>query len=235
MIRTCMLFLMLWCGCLLAQDAGRQRFLDTAALRYLRIANTQSPLYYGNEYEGQQRATNHPFLINPSFTKTRLSYHQVVYPEAQLRLDLSKDALIVFSPDFRQLVLFPENVDFAELHGKHIIYFRSDTLRGSPSSGYYIQLHSGICKVLEKNTATLLHQSEGNRLRYYYTFTTRYFLLKDGVYYNIRNRRGLLKALSPYKKELKRFISDNNLFFRKNAEELLVRTVDQYEKLSESL
>jgi len=229
-----MLLLVFFGERLLAQDIGRQQSLDSAAVRYLRTANGHSTLYYGNEQDGRPRATNHPYLKDILYTKARLSYHQVIYPETLLRLDLSRDELITLSPEFRQVILFPEKVDFVELHGKHVIYLRRDNLPGSPSPGYYILLHSGHCKVFEKTTAALMNESDGgNKMRY--AFTTRYFLLKDGVYYTIRSQRGLLKALSPYKKELKRFISSNRLLFRQNAELFITLTVNEYEKITGSL
>jgi len=230
-----MLLLVFLCGRLLAQDVGRQQSLDAAAAGYLQMADLQSALYYGNEQDVQPRTTNHPYLTTELYSKARLSYHQVVYPEVLLRLDLSRDELIAISPGFRNVVLFPENVDYVEMHGKHIIYFRRDSLPGCPSSGYYILLHSGRCQVIEKNTAKLMNETDGSSLRYYYMFTTRYYLYRDGVYYTIRNQKGLLKVLSPYKKELKRFISANHLSFRQNAKYFLTRTVNEYEKITDSL
>jgi len=236
MTRLFTLLLIFSCSCLFAQDISRQQSLDSAALRYLRTANRQSALFQGGEQDGQPRSTNHPYLKEALYAKARLSYHDVIYPEALLRLDLSRDELIAFSPDFRHVILFPENVDFVELHGKHIIFFSRDNLPGCPSSGYYFLLYSGQCKVIEKVTATLMSENDGgNRMRYYYAFTTRYYLYRDGVYYTIRNQRGLLNALSPHKKELKRFISASRMNFRDNAEYLLTRTVTEYEKLTGSL
>ena len=235
MIRICLLLCFIFgSGCLLAQgDIGRRQLLDNSAIEYLRIAGNQSTLYYGKGQDGHPRATNHPYLITTQYAKARLSYLGVIYPEALLRLDLSRDELIVQSPDFRSIVLFPENVDFAELHDQNIIYFRRDTLPDCPSTGYYILLYSGNCKVLEKQTAAyMLNQSSG---QFFYSLSTKFYLYKDGVYYNIKNKQGLIKALNPYKKEVKHFISTNHLKFRKNPEEFLIRTVSEYEKLNGSL
>ena len=232
MIRTCLLLsLIFWSVCLLAQDAGRQQIIDNAAIEYLRIAGSQSTLYYGKEQDLLPRTTNHPYLINAQYAKTRLSYSGIIYPEALLRLDLSRDELVVQSPDFRNVVLFPENVDYAELHGKHIIYFNRDNLPGCPSSGYYILLHSGKCRVLEKQTANLMLNSTTGA--HYYILSTNYYLYKDDVYHTIRNKNGLLNVLHPHKKELKRFISAHHLRFRHDAAELIRQTVIEYEKLSE--
>ena len=206
--------------------------VDSAAMAYFRTVNSYSPLYYGTEYEGYPRTTNHPYLIDDQYTKARLSYQHVIYPEVLLRLDLNRNELIVRSPGFRNIVLFPGNVDFTEMHGKHIIYFQKDSLSGCPSSGYYILLYSGNYTVLEKRNAQLMEKTSPGLLERYFDFTTRYYLLKDGIYYTIKNKQGLLKVLHPFKKELKRFISSHRLNFKDDAEEFLILTVIEYEQLS---
>ena len=217
-------------GCLFAQDAGRQQLIDNAVIEYLRIAGNQSALYYGKAQEEHPKTTNHPYLMDAQYAKARLSYFGVIYPEALLKLDLSRNELVVLLPDFHSVVLFPENVDFAELHDRHIIYFYRDSLPNSPSTGYYSLLHSGNCRVLEKQTANVTVNR--NTLEEYYEFLTKFYLFKDGVYYSIPNKKGLLRVLQPYKKELKQFISSNHLRFRHDAERLIKQTVIEYEKLS---
>ncbi len=237
MIRTCLWWLLIFFGeQLFAQNIGRQQLVDSMAVGYMRIADKQSVLYYGTEQEAHPRTTNHPYLKESSYAKGRLSYCQVMYPEVLLRLDLSRNELIVMSPDHRNIVLFPENVDFVELHDRYIIYFHSDSSPGSPSSGYYILLYSGKCRVLEKQTNTLNRKETGSRVsESYFSLSVNYYLYKDGYYHKIKNKRALLKVLSPYKRELKRFISDNHLRCKRDAEKFIVLTVSEYEKLSSSL
>jgi len=233
MVRISVLLFLLGSVCLFAQDAVLGHAVDISAVEYLHVAGDQSALYYGKEQEGYWRVLNYPYLHDAQYVKARLSYRRIIYPEALLRLDWHRNELVVMSPDKRNVVLFPENVDYVELHGKHIIYFRRDNLPGCPSSGYYILLYSGQCKVFEKQTASMVRNTNNtSRVEYYFSFSTNFYLFKDGVYHNIRNKRGLLKVLHPYKRELNRFISSNNLRFRHNAQELISRTVSEYEKLS---
>ena len=213
-----------------AQNAERQQVIDNLALDYMRIAGNQSVLFYGIEQMAHPRVLNHPYLNSERYAPARLSFNGVIYPEVMLRLDLSRDELVIQSPDLRNIVLCPENVDFAELHGRRIIYFRHDYLPGSPPTGYYFLLHSGETKVLKRQTATLVIDQA--RRGQYFRFTSRIFLYKDGAYHTIRNRRGLLRVLSPHRRELRQFISANRLRFRRNAEEFITQVVREYEKLS---
>lgn len=233
--KICILLLFIGYVYLSAQNTGRQQLIDNYAVEYLKTVEKRSLLYYGNDQVNYPRTSNHPYLINDQYVKARLSYHNVIYPEAFLRLDLCRNELIILSPEFRNIILFPENVDFVELYGKHIIFFRQDNLPGCPSSGYYNLLYSGKCRILERNSATLTEKTESGRLLRYFDMSTKYYLYKDGIYHQIKNETGLLKILSKYKKELKRFISTNHLQFKRNAEEFLIQTIKEYEKLSGSL
>jgi len=230
----CLLFSLVFCTELLFAQNVRQ--IDNVVIDYMQFADNQSVLYYGNLQEGHPRASNHPYLKEMQYAKARLSYRNIIYPEVMLRLDLNRNELVILSPNNHNIVLFSENVDFAELHDQHIIFFRRDSLSGSPSTGYYTVLYSENCKVLKKQTATMTVKNTGSTTQeQYYVFRNYFYLYKDDTYHTIRNKRGLLKALNPHKKELKQFISTNKLSFRRNADYLLVRTVSEYEKLSGSL
>jgi len=234
MDKICLLFfIILSTASVYSQDAGQQRQTDAAALEYMNVAGNQAAIFNAPLHEGNMRASNHPYMIDERFAKARLSYNNVVYPEAMLRYDMFRNELTIQSPELRAFVLFPENVDYAELHGRRIIYFRRDSLPGCPPTGYYVLLHSGDRKVLQRQSASIMHDTRATSMNRYYVFSTHYFLYKDGSYHAIRNKRGLLNALHPYKKELNRFISSNRWRFNRDAETLIVQTIIQYEKISE--
>ena len=235
MIRFILLIIIAICsGHLSAQSPGNQQTIESAAKDYLQQAGSYSAIYYGKAHEAHPPALNNPYLKSEEFSKGRLSYNGIIYPEVLLRLDLNRNELVVQSPDFRNIVLTPDNVDFAEFYDLTIIYFRSDSFPNTPSTGYYALLYSDKCRVLKKQTAFSMDKIDDGKLRLYYYTKTNFFLFKDDVYYNIKNKRGLLKVLQPRKKELKHFISSNKLSFRRNPDEFITKTVSKYEKLSES-
>lgn len=232
MIVVLVIVLLLCVGSLSAQE--RPIAADSVSIDYLIDASAAATLYYGVEYEGYPQVKNPPYLIKATCSKARLSYRNVLYPEVCLRLDLWKDELTVLSPDSRYIVLFPEDVEFAEILDKHVIYHTKDAFPNSPSTGYYILLHDGACKVLEKQYANIIQRDKTVRTEWTvldFNIKTRYYLFKDGVYYAVKNKNTLLNTLYPYKKELKQFISSNRLSFRKNVAELLIRTTGEYERL----
>lgn len=226
-------FFLLCFGLMQAQE--RRLPTDSVLIDYLKTASSFATLYYGVEYEGYTQAKNQPYLTKAPCTKARLSYRHVLYPEVCLRLDVWKDELSVLSPDLRYYVLFPEDVAFAEIFDKQLIYHQTNALPNSPSTGYYFLIHDGDCKVLEKKYASVLQRDKSIRTEWTvldFTVKTRYYLLKDGVYHAINSKSALLKTLSSHQKELKQFISSRRLSFKKDAVELLIQTVREYERLN---
>ena len=226
-------FIILGCGQLFAQEAKQDQLIGVLVDEYMQTIGKKSILYYGNEQDSYPRAINHPYFESAEYLETRLSYNQVIYPKALLRLDLNRDELVILSPEGRNIVLFPENVDFAELYSRNLIFFRSDSMPGCPSTGYYFMLHSGNCVVMEKQSCTMSGKTNMSlEMEYSFKLSINYYLYNDGVYYKIKNKRTLLNALHPYKEEINRFISANQLRFKRNPVEFLTRAVSEYEKLS---
>ena len=229
-------FIILGCVRLFAQDTEQRLLIDGSIREYMQIVKDKSTLYYGIEQKGYLRSIHHPYFVSAEYVKARLSYRQIIYPEVSLRLDLNRNELVILSPEGQNIVLFPENVDYAELYGRNVIFFRADSMPGCPSSGYYFVLHSGKCTVMEKQSCTTKKKENmSGDIEYSFPLSINYYLYKDGIYHKIKNKKSLLNVLKPYKKELRRFISSNRLQFRRNAVELLTWTVNEYEKLSESL
>ena len=217
-----------------AQDMSRQELIDSLAIDYLRSANRDAALYYGYPPTVAPPASNHPYLNNNMlFEKGRLSYNHILYPEVMLRYDMYSNELVAMS-GARDVVLIPENVDFAELSGKRIIYFRSDSLPGCPPTGYYFLLNAGKCLVLEKRTASLLSNTglAARNSKDNYDIRKVFYLYKEGVYHRIRSQSSLLKLLQPYRKELKQYISSLGMKYRQYPDLIISFTVDEYEKLT---
>jgi hypothetical protein len=201
---------------------------------YMEAAGGQAVLFYGREQEPYAVVTsNHPYFREEHYGRGRLSYRGAMYPEVLLRMDLYRGELIVLSPAAHHVRLTPTEIDFAELHGRRIVYLSEDTLSGSfPAPGLYFLLYDGDCRVFEKQTATLQRRAYMQTMEHYFAFSSVYYLWKEGVCYRIKSRNALLKALGAHRKELERHIRANKLDFRKDAGKMIVSTVETFEKIA---
>jgi len=217
-----------------AQDSLSWQATERYAVDYMEAVSRYAVLFSGNRQQPLTVSTrNHQYFKEETYTTGRLSYHGIVYPGISLRWDLYRDELVLFSPSNFNLVLSNEHLGFAEMYGYHIFYFHSDGLKGCPPAGYYILLYSGEnLLLLEKSINELFQKDEYNKIIYYFSLSTNFYLQKNGAYYKIKNRRTLLKTLDTHRKELKRFIRVNELRYRRDAEKMVLQVIKEYDKLS---
>lgn len=218
-----------------AQDSLSLHATRPYAASYLASVSNYAAVFSGNRQQQYTiPTTNHPYFVQQDFVTGLLSYAGTVYPGVSLRWDLYRDELVIFSPSNFNVLLNSENIDFAEIHGYRLIYLHPDTLAGCPSAGNYILLHSGNYRLLEKPVQNLFKDDNAQRNRYVYYFSqsTRFYLQKEGIYYQIKNRRTLLKALKTHRRELRRLIRANDLNYKRDAEEMVLKVVKEHETLN---
>ena len=228
------LCLMLFCRHqLLAQDNLSWRETDPYAVAYMDSVSKYAALFSGNRQAPFLiSTTNHRYFIEEEYTKGRLSFCGIVYPDISLRWDLYQDEMMIYSPNNFNVVLKSEYIDFVEIYGYHIIHLHPDGLSGCPPAGLYIRLYSGEYLLLEKLNAVLFDKQEYNTISHYFALTKFFYLQKDGIYFKIKNRRTLLKTLDTHRKEMKRFIEANKFKYRHHAEKMVLEVVKEHEKLN---
>lgn len=200
---------------------------------YLWAAENWAVLYNGRQQSlYPSHMANHPYLIEEDYYQGVISYDGIEYPNILMRLDLYKNELIVCSPNkMLDIVLQNDRIDFAKLHTYHTIYYQTENLKGAPPNGFYSILYSNDCVVLSKNNCSLTEIRKDEILTGTFNKSTRYYIKKDDVYYTVRNMNGVLSVFKPYKKELKQYIKNNRINFKKNPEQAIVDVVKQYESI----
>ena len=221
-----------WQGLFAQTTVHPESLVRVSAAGYLDSVAGWATLYYGTLQEPYGFiSTNHPYFKDARYTKGELYYGGAYYPEVLLRWDMNRDELIAFSPDNHNIVCSPDKTEEASLHGYRVVYLKRDSLSNSPPSGYYLRLYADRCTILAKPAALLQKRSYHQHLENYFIVTTKYYVIKEGAYFPVKNKNALLKALGDYHRELNRLIREKGLSFRRDAETLLVEAVKEYEKL----
>ena len=219
-----------------AQDNLLRQSTERSAADYMNVTSGYAALFSGVRQQLLlQPLLNHQYFVSQDYVNGRLSYRGIVYPNVSLRWDLYRDELIILSPNNYNIALKSENIDFAEIYGYHIFYFHSDSLPGCPPTGNYIRLYSSDDYLLLEKLTNMMYRDENirnNRYQYYFGLSTDFYLLKNGVYYKITNRRTLLKTLETHRRELRRFINAQDLRYKLDAEKMVLEVVKKHEKLN---
>jgi hypothetical protein len=210
---------------------------DDPAGKYMAAAGEYSPLYTGKmPLPYPAYFTNYPYLESADFVAGELSFDGVEYTGVRMRLDVYHDRLLVMPPaGGYEVMLPPEQVGHATLHGCHVFYHRADSLKGCPAEGYYTLLHDAGCRVMARTSCSMREMSKDGATTGWFRFSTRYYILKEGIYHAVSGKGSVLKVFPSHRRELGRFISGQRLNFRRNAGESIVAVVKQYELLNADL
>lgn len=203
--------------------------------QYLKEAQEKAQIYYGKEpLPYSPHIKNHPYLMAGVFNGGLLSYDGIQYPNVNILLDLYRDQLLVLSPyNYSYIILQPGEVNFADMYGYRIIYFRPDGLKGCPPEGYYQLLYDGKYTVLEKQACSLFETRKGEVTEGTFNRSTKYYILKDGVYHTVKSKGSVLNVFKSHKKELNQYSKQQRLNFRKETEKAIVSMVKQFETLNQ--
>lgn len=212
------------CGALWAQNRPAEQYLEATQHR--------AALHTGKLASDYPRhLTNHPYLGDASYAAGTLSYCGVMYPHVRLRLDRYRNELTTLPPDrFGSIILDPANVDYADLHGHRVIYFRPDGRTGCPREGYCQLLYeSDRCAVLEFVRCSLQETRRNSDVSGSFRSSVQYYIRKDDVYYPVKNKSATLKVFGAHRKELSEYIRTQRLDFRRTPGAAITALVIYYE------
>lgn len=176
---------------------------------------------------------NDPYYVSQDYTKGELVYRGNAYANLQMRLDLYKGHLLLLTPKTNLgIIVNPEHVNEVRMHGKVQIYHKPPPGTGL-KTGYYSLLHNGQkLKLLGRQNVTLepVHETAKERFASVY----RYYLVRDGIYYPVRNKQSFTKLFPDYKKQINRYAKQNMLNFKREREGSLTKLAQFCEEMNQS-
>src|SRR5688572_3134930 len=96
---------------------------------------------------------------------------------------------------------------------------------------FYDLLYDGSAKLYAKRSKTYAENLETRMVIPRFDEHTRYFIMKDGLYKNVKSKSGALQIYADHKQDIKSFIRKNKIGFKKNKEKALIRIAEYYDTL----
>lgn len=224
----------------LAQQTPDSSFREAAIKNLIRFYDTtigkQSHLYNGPLYEPYPRpfTEGHQFFLEDFFRIGSVFYDGLKYDSIPLKYDLIRDELLL--EHYNQVFavnLLKEKVEAFSFSQHSFIKIIGDKKINFPGDGFYDQLYSSPAiqflakrkKFIQETPRTITFERETYQRTYYY-------ILKDGRYYDIKNKKSLMNLLRDKKKEMQQFIKNNSLRFKENFEEDVKQAIRYYDQLT---
>ena len=217
-----------------AQQGADTSFLTRAkentVMLHHRALGVQSRLYNGSKYLAPDHTLDeHPFFASEDWVTGSVFYDGEYFEDIPLMYDLYSGALVTeHVPSGHPIQLVRTKLKQFSI-GKH--YFErieNESVSNSlPQSGFYEVLYAGETKVIARRQKLLREEINAQVIDRFFDERNRYFVQKNGVFFPVKNKTSLLKALSNRKTELKRYIKENRARFWPDRE-LLFKSVAEY-------
>lgn len=224
-----------------AQDAPAdtsfiQQAVSNSVDLYRKAVGTQAHLYTGPEYyvPFKSYVEGHQFFKVKTFEKGSVLYDGTWFYDVPMLYDLDMDEVVTIHPGSgTSQRLVKQKVDFFKVNGHTFINLKEDSITDNAlQSGFYDLLHNGQTKLLARHEKQLQERTSTNGLEGYYNDINKFYIKKDGVYYQVNNKSSVLKVLNDKKKELKEFSRSTKIKFRNNRDTAILKMVQHYDSLS---
>ena len=219
-------------------SSSQQNALNNAITFFHASIGEQSRLYNGPEYYFYDPVIkgNAYFLDVNSFSQGSVYYDGAYYTNVPMLYDLYSDQVAVLLYNhFSKFSLLKERVKSFDLLDHHFVNINADTLINNTliKSGFYDQLYNGKVEILAKRTKSIQTNSGGTAgTESYFSPSKDFFLRKNNIYHSFSSQGSLLDLLKDRKKELQQYIKANQIKYRANPEEAMVKIASYYDHLT---
>ncbi|MCJ8164846.1 hypothetical protein MKJ04_08320 [Pontibacter sp. E15-1] len=212
--------------------------VQNAEAVYKQAVGLQSHLYNGTEYVDYRKPylDGDQFFVSKDMVRGDIWYDGAWHRQVPMLYDLVTDE-VVMPHNIKGLLmrLINEKVDTFHLRGHTFVRLQADsTGQDELRPGFYDLLYNGhAAKLLVRRTKNIQDRATPQGMEGEFRVSDKLYILKDGVYHQVRSKRAVFKVLKDEKKQLQRHAASQKLKFRKEKEQAILSTVSYYNSLSE--
>lgn len=185
-----------------------------------------SPIYRGLIYTDQFGGKDHPFLEENRWVLGSLLYDDLYYPEIYLKYDVVNQILLTTHNFNNAFIIDDSKIKRFKLEKR--LFTKLDL---SADHSYYEVIVCGDVSVVALRLKRLKEIKEYPSTRREYPTDDKFFIVKNENLYRVKGKRSVLEVLEDQKKQLKKFISLNKIYFIQDLGNSLSSVVTYYNSL----
>jgi hypothetical protein len=190
----------------------------------------ESLLYNGSDYgEYIPLKDEHPFYLSDDWIYGSVTYDGQYYDNIMLQYDIASDQLVIESHMYgTQIQLIKSRVHSFTLEDRKFVNIDSSSMKG-----FYEVLYDGETKVLAKRIKRLQERVSSSEITREFEEKNKYYMLVNGEYVVVRNKKSVLKVLRGHKKELQQKYQAKNSDAKKQPERQIVILAELNDSIEE--
>lgn len=213
----------------LSQPEQRAEALFNSAIKL------QSRLYNGTLYRmyGATVEGSANFQDLPSFVNGHITYDGANFPDVPLLYDMYLDKVVTRLGKENMIGLVSSKVSQFSINGHLFKYVHvADTTKSVLKPGFFDVIYDGKEKILAKRIKRKEFSAGNAATEYYFTSKTSYYLQRGDQYFVVNGESDFLNLHKDKRNELKSYIKQQKIKFKKQPEEAMIRLTRYYDSLS---
>lgn len=213
-------------------DTTAKQAIAFAVEFYRKSTEESQHLYNGPEYYiYDARSKEHQFFESDEMEEGSVYYDGQLYPNVLIMYDIVKDEVAIEHLNrYDQLQLQKEKVHFFTVFNHYFI--RLEKANTGLRTGFYDLLYDKRLKVLVRRIKERDEVIDQMKIVVEFPAKNFFYVYKDGVYHNVSSKNSVLKLFEDQKKALRKYIRENQLRFKKDRENSIVKVTTYYDQLT---
>ena len=213
------------------QDTSIANQFEEAIFSTQQNQGISSPLYNGIIHTGYAKTiAGIGYYYSADWLRGTVYFENAIYQQVPIKYDLVADQLIVKRPDGFGINLFSPRVSWFMINDSKFIYVDGKSFNGSLSPGFYQQMQEGKVQLLYKRSKKI-NEKITNRVEQQFVDVVRFYIIQGAAVHEVKNLSSVLTVLNDRRKELKDFLKENKLKYKKDPEMVLDKMVAYYNQL----
>lgn len=207
--------------------------IENTIQTYQRTIGGQAKINNGSKYLPPKEAEDHhPYFLSEDWIMGDAFYDGEYFSNIPLMFDVLNSRLITeHHSSGHPIQLVIEKLDRFSISGHSFQKIKNESANGSlPATDFYDFLYPGETTVVARRQKVLREKIESSEIHTQYDEKTRYFILKNGVFFQVKSKSSVLKVLADQKNPLKKFMKARGIKFSLDRELALKSLAEFYDK-----
>jgi hypothetical protein len=184
-------------------------------------------LYNGPEYtSAYPGTTGSQFFGSTFFSKGAVSYNGIRYFNVPIAFDLVSKEVVIKGHQGLSMQLQTENVDSFLIEGHSFVRLPDPVAEQMPEGFYEVLYFNSITVYIKRSRQVARSFNAEDPLRF--ISYDDFFILKDGVFYPVENKKSFLHLFHEDASALKKFWKTDHSDFKKEKEAAILNTIRFY-------
>lgn len=191
-------------------------------------------LYIGRVYYiYDAREEEHQFFSQRKWYSGTIVFDGQRFDKVPLLYDTNMDELVLRHMHGDPIILAAEKVSYFTCYGQVFKWFESGKgIDSTMRTGFYNLYYNGKTQLLIRRTKQRQEKIADKRVITQFPEKDFYYIKKDNKFYAVRSKKSVLRLFPDRKRELRRVLRNENIFYRKERALAIGRMVATYDSLT---